>query len=181
MLFQNSRWHTLKCAWAYGCACFLFSFRSWTWHPSLYPVCSGEDQGRASLNLMARQSHQPGWWIILCLAAWLCIITGPARVQHWQRDSPQNAFPSDNSHFSNTLPAYVSSYGSPFFTFYLFKWKGGFFHYFHGSDSLEPKWLYEHKQTYIYIYTHTLTYALISTTCSVKLVRCKHLFHVLIH
>lgn len=119
--------HWSVCAWAYGCACFLFSFRSWTWHPSLYPVCSGEDQGRASPNLMARQSHQPGWWIILCLAAWLCIITGPARVQHWQCDSPQNTFPSDNSHFSNMLPAYASSCGSPFFSFYLFKWKGGAF------------------------------------------------------
>lgn len=26
----------------------------------LSPVCSGEDQGGASLNLMARQSRQPG-------------------------------------------------------------------------------------------------------------------------
>lgn len=82
-----------------------------------------------SPNLMARQSRRPGWWIILCLASWLGIITGSARLQDWQQWQPQNTFPSDNWYFPNTLPASVLYYGPPFYTFYLFKWNGGFSYY----------------------------------------------------
>lgn len=157
-------------AWAYGCACFLFSFPSWTWHPSL--SLSGVQRRRPGESEPESDGTPiASTWVMnyslsSCLAVHYhraCQSTALTAVT-----APRTHFPLTTHTFlirSLPVPPPLVHHSS------LFIYLSG-----RGPFPLFPWLRFTWTKMAIWTQTNIHTQSLLSATHSAKIVRCKYCF-----